>query len=358
MSNISVVLCKSMQRYTIFVNAAKNSTFALDFTQMKSPDQHNPFGFSSAKQMKSISLFCHFSQKKQLRISEGEIHYQYYYGHSTLDAFNGKEKDYESGFHYYGARYYWSEMLTGWLSVDPMADKNPSISPYAYCAWNPVKLVDPDGKWPWEPKHIRQARKFARQNDGYFSIEVKRNGVKLANVGYKASSAEFGSVFAIKSFAPEGYNSRGTIRKTEGITKFELWMDEGAGSISGSIAKGVCSFAYSFINEPWEFLTGHTLAGSDVNAEERSVAAISTMSAGLSGIIGKGAGIIKTKGDTGLDKYNNFVKRSGGRHGKTQKEMGNLYQNNKRIYSEYERGKKIFGINEKGISILNNSLNE
>ncbi len=33
-----------------------------------------------------------------------------------------------------------------WLSVDPMADKYPSISPYAYCAWNPVKLVDPDGR--------------------------------------------------------------------------------------------------------------------------------------------------------------------------------------------------------------------
>ncbi len=60
-------------------------------------------------------------------------------------SFIGKEKDYESGFHYYGARYYWSETLTGWLSVDPMADKYPGVSPYAYCAWNPVRLVDPDG---------------------------------------------------------------------------------------------------------------------------------------------------------------------------------------------------------------------
>ena len=59
--------------------------------------------------------------------------------------FNGKEKDYESGFHYYGARYYWSEVLTGWLSVDPMMDKYPGISPYNYCMWNPVILVDPDG---------------------------------------------------------------------------------------------------------------------------------------------------------------------------------------------------------------------
>ena len=60
--------------------------------------------------------------------------------------YNGKETDYESGFHYYGARYHWSELLTGWLSVDPMMDKYPSISPYTYCAWNPVKLVDPDGR--------------------------------------------------------------------------------------------------------------------------------------------------------------------------------------------------------------------
>lgn len=57
-----------------------------------------------------------------------------------------EEGDWESGFHCYGARYYWSEVLTGWLSVDPMADKYPSISPYAYCNWNPVKLVDPEGE--------------------------------------------------------------------------------------------------------------------------------------------------------------------------------------------------------------------
>ena len=36
--------------------------------------------------------------------------------------------------------------MTGWFSVDPMADKYPNISPYTYCNWNPVKLVDPDGR--------------------------------------------------------------------------------------------------------------------------------------------------------------------------------------------------------------------
>ena len=61
-------------------------------------------------------------------------------------AFTGKERDSETGFGYFGARYMDHELMTMWLSVDPMADKYPSISPYAYCAWNPVKLVDPKGE--------------------------------------------------------------------------------------------------------------------------------------------------------------------------------------------------------------------
>ncbi|MCQ2211757.1 MAG: M91 family zinc metallopeptidase [Paludibacteraceae bacterium] len=59
---------------------------------------------------------------------------------------SGKEKDLETGLSYFGARYYDADLTTGWLSVDPMADKYPSMSPYDYCASNPVKLVDPEGK--------------------------------------------------------------------------------------------------------------------------------------------------------------------------------------------------------------------
>ena len=59
--------------------------------------------------------------------------------------FTGKEKDEETGYGYFGARYMDHELMTMWLSVDPMADKYPSISPYAYCVWNPIKLTDPSG---------------------------------------------------------------------------------------------------------------------------------------------------------------------------------------------------------------------
>ena len=60
--------------------------------------------------------------------------------------FTGKETDWETGLSYFGARYYNPTLLTSWTAVDPMADKYPSLSPYNYCAWNPMKLVDPDGE--------------------------------------------------------------------------------------------------------------------------------------------------------------------------------------------------------------------
>ena len=64
--------------------------------------------------------------------------------HSSY-TFSAKEKDSETGLSYFGARYYSSD-LSIWLSVDPMASKYPSLSPYVYCANNPVKLVDPNGE--------------------------------------------------------------------------------------------------------------------------------------------------------------------------------------------------------------------
>jgi len=101
--------------------------------------------FSPACLLKEPLFLRTFFQKSHTIESAQPTDSHWYYTTSLPYSFNGKEKDWESGFHYYGARYYWSETLTGWLSVDPLADKYPSISPYAYCVWNPVMLVDPDG---------------------------------------------------------------------------------------------------------------------------------------------------------------------------------------------------------------------
>lgn len=60
--------------------------------------------------------------------------------------FNGKELDEETGFYYYGARYY-NPKFSIWLSVDPLAEKAPNWTPYRYCFNNPIRYTDPTGLW-------------------------------------------------------------------------------------------------------------------------------------------------------------------------------------------------------------------
>ena len=63
---------------------------------------------------------------------------------SSMYTFSAKEKDAETGYSYFGSRYYSSD-LSVWLSVDPMADKYPHQSNYVYCSNNPIVLIDPNG---------------------------------------------------------------------------------------------------------------------------------------------------------------------------------------------------------------------
>lgn len=61
--------------------------------------------------------------------------------------YNGKELDRTHGLDWYdyGARMY-DPVLAMWTSVDPLAEKYRNLDSYLYCANNPVKNIDPDGK--------------------------------------------------------------------------------------------------------------------------------------------------------------------------------------------------------------------
>ncbi|MBO4739635.1 MAG: VCBS repeat-containing protein [Bacteroidales bacterium] len=63
-------------------------------------------------------------------------------------AFNAKELDEETGMYYYEARYYAPPVFT---SRDPMFEKYFWMTPYAYCANNPVNLIDPNGMCAEDP---------------------------------------------------------------------------------------------------------------------------------------------------------------------------------------------------------------
>nr|WP_221405060.1 RHS repeat-associated core domain-containing protein [Apibacter adventoris] len=69
---------------------------------------------------------------------------------NTPYLFNGKELDEETGLYYYGARYY-KPRESVWLSVDPLAERYPNYSPYAYTFQNPIKYIDPRGLEGLEP---------------------------------------------------------------------------------------------------------------------------------------------------------------------------------------------------------------
>jgi len=62
--------------------------------------------------------------------------------------FTEKERDIETNYDYFGARYYNSK-LGLWLSVDPAGSLLPGVSPYNYVQNNPLIRIDPNGMWDY-----------------------------------------------------------------------------------------------------------------------------------------------------------------------------------------------------------------
>jgi RHS repeat-associated protein len=81
----------------------------------------------------------------------GEIIHEYnaywHQGRIPDYMFNAKELDEENGMYYYSARYYNPPMF---ISRDPLFEKKPWISSYAYCRNNPLIFIDPTGEDEWE----------------------------------------------------------------------------------------------------------------------------------------------------------------------------------------------------------------
>ena len=73
----------------------------------------------------------------------------------------------------YGARGYYPAMGR-FTSMDPLAEKYYSISPYAYCAGNPVSNIDPFGLDVWttsNPEIIRQFIASCKSKSGSFVVK-------------------------------------------------------------------------------------------------------------------------------------------------------------------------------------------
>lgn len=94
---------------------------------------------------------------------------------STNYLFNAKELDNETGLYYYGARYL-DPTGAMWLSVDPMWENDIDKNPYNYCLNNPVKMIDPDGKKPWDDEHIKDAQAYVEEYGGSYTLQYNNEG--------------------------------------------------------------------------------------------------------------------------------------------------------------------------------------
>ena len=113
---------------------------------------------------------------------------------SARHTFSAKERDSETGLSYFGARYY-SRDLSIWLSVDPMSDKYPSLSPYVYCADNPVRLVDPNGEAfvgvDGENVEVNKDKNGIITVGENASEDLKRMASMINNSGSKTAAKQF-----------------------------------------------------------------------------------------------------------------------------------------------------------------------
>ena len=92
--------------------------------------------------------------------------------------FSAKEKDEETSYSYFGARYLASD-FSFWLSVDPLADKYPYQSPYSYCGLRPISVIDPNGMDEFEIN--QKSREIKKLNENKYCRDSKGNVTAIKN---------------------------------------------------------------------------------------------------------------------------------------------------------------------------------
>lgn len=167
--------------------------------------------------------------------------------------YNSKELDQMHGLNLYdySARYY-DPAITRFTTVDPLAEKYYSISPYVYCNNNPIRFIDPTGMWyddyfnllgnylgtdkdPNSSKVRIMDEETWHNNkiqDGLIDPVIGRANSSLHS---ESGITEIASMNIYKHYNPTVYNTlpneKGLIKQETYLMQFQAAIDESLGAV-------------------------------------------------------------------------------------------------------------------------------
>ena len=154
---------------------------------------------------------------------------------------------------------YQAESSSRWLSPDPLAEKYPSVSPYVYCANNPLKYIDPNGMDIWNMNTYGYFTRIEDKTQDRFNI-VNNEGKTIQDKDGNDRSISF-KYGTVQNVTEKNVKVNGEAKT---LTLFDIKGDDNAKSL------------FEFIANPGETTNvewSHDKVGSE-NSEKNIISTI------------------------------------------------------------------------------------
>ena len=206
--------------------------------------------------------------------------------------YGSKELDRMHGLDLYDSEARWYDSLLGrTTTMDPLAEKYYSLSPYLWCAGNPVRFVDPDGRIIKMPANSTAEQVFSvlgnlqaltddklvfsTQKDGSIRIKIaslgrgsKSSGTRLIRRLNRSSKVMSINVGLGQNNYEEDVNSKNAINGigTDVMVNFDSNSDPDIGTINSKNGRVVPKKRPPFIGLVHELIHGYrSMSGSAIN---------------------------------------------------------------------------------------------